>query len=85
MKGSPLDATAAWTVLDALMGDPRVQFLDEPPAVMRELRRITEPGKADPNLWADAYLAAFAHCSGVPIVTFDRDFLKFGIDVHLLQ
>ena len=42
-------------------------------------------GRTSPNLWTDAYLAAFANCAGLRLVTFDEGFYRFkGLDVLIL-
>ncbi|MFY7913869.1 MAG: PIN domain-containing protein [Rubrivivax sp.] len=36
------------------------------------------------RLWTDAYLAALARASGLRLVTFDRDFERFGLERCLI-
>ena len=39
----------------------------------------------DANLWTDAYLAAFAKCAELRLVTFDKGFTRFpGLDALIL-
>lgn len=41
---------------------------------------------ASPKLWMDAWLAAFAICAGLQLVTFDRGFAQFaGLELLLLD
>jgi predicted nucleic acid-binding protein len=43
------------------------------------------PGFA-PRRWTDAYLAAFARCARLRLVTFDADFARFeGLDLLALD
>ena len=75
----------AWTVLESLARDPWVVYLDEPPgltAVFKSLTQIPQPAQ---KRWSDAFLAAFAKCLGLELVTFDADFTSFtGLSVRLL-
>ena len=62
----------AWSAYDRWLDDHRVQFLDEPPNVEAEFRGLSRRLHAEPKLWADAYLAAFANAENMRLVTFDR-------------
>jgi hypothetical protein len=72
MNGRPLTMPAAWRVYDALFGDDRVAFVDEPSAIDAGFRHFTRSPNASPKLWADAWLLAFAEAAGGAVVTFDR-------------
>jgi hypothetical protein len=75
----------AWSIYDALQADERFRFVSEPEAVEAILRRLTRASSPRPQLWTDAYLAAFALSAGLHLVTFDRGFRQFtGLDVILL-
>jgi len=37
-----------------------------------------------PRLWTDAYLAALSMSAGLRLVTFDRDFERFGLERCLI-
>ncbi len=40
----------------------------------------------DANVWTDAYLAAFAKCAGLRLVTFDHGFSRFkALDLLILH
>ena len=67
----------AWKLNDRLFGDPRFIQEPEPPALEKELRRLTKGFPYSPKLWQDAYLAAFAVSTDVTLVTFDQGFRKF--------
>lgn len=69
---------AAWTLYDDLMADERVGFSNEPSGVEAELRSLSAGKQFSAKLWNDGYLAAFARATGLQVVSFDRDFLKFA-------
>ena len=49
----------------------------EPAACEATLNKLLRPG-TPARLWTDAYLAAFAAAGGLRLVTFDKDFARFG-------
>jgi toxin-antitoxin system PIN domain toxin len=55
-----------------------IQLLQEPPGLTEQLGRYCDLGRASPNLWTDAYLASFARCAGLRLVTFDSGFSIFS-------
>jgi len=68
--------------------DPAVARVDEPAAARRLWLQLASGPKASPNVWMDAYLAAFAIALGAEMVTFDRAFSSFlgnGLALHLLE
>ncbi len=69
--------TDAWLAYDALSADPRVAFVDEPEDIERHWRSMTQSSSFSPKVWTDAYLAAFARCAGLEVVTFDRGFSQY--------
>lgn len=68
----------AWQAYDTLQTDPRVSFADEPPNLESQWRAWTLNQWFSPNVWSDAYLAAFAHVGGYEIITFDQGFSKYA-------
>ena len=78
MGSSVLRPAAAWSALQSLIDDPRVETVDQVPAPHHTLwygnvaRR--EPS---PDLWTDAWLAALAQAHDCEMVTFDRGFRSF--------
>jgi toxin-antitoxin system PIN domain toxin len=76
MNARPLSMKEAWSVYDGLLGDERVEFLTEPPALERAFRGLSSSAHASPKLWADAYLTALATECGASIVTFDRSLAR---------
>lgn len=87
MGSSVLRPAAAWTAVQSLIDDPRIEVLDQVPAAHDKLwydnvaRR--EPS---PDLWTDAWLAALAQAHDCEMVTFDRGFRSFSkLNLHLLE
>lgn len=69
---------AALDAVEVLENDERVIFAAEPPGVDRMLRVCVKGRTSTPNLWSDAYLAAFALVSNFELVSFDRGFRNFS-------
>lgn len=83
MGGGVLKPEQAWSVMTALLADARSVVRNDAPAGL-DLYWISMVRGRDPspNLWIDAWLAAFAEAEGMQMVTFDRDFRKFSLS-HL--
>lgn len=62
----------AWAVYDRWLGDPRVEFVDEPAEIETRFRALTRLRRPATKDWADSYLAAFATVGQLTLVTFDR-------------
>lgn len=78
----------ALAVLDALMALPQVVVRDEPPGTAATWRQLSALDTASPKVWMDAYLAAFAICGGLRLVTLYRDFSKFvpqGLSLQFVE
>ncbi|NLX95240.1 MAG: PIN domain-containing protein [Rhodopirellula sp.] len=74
----------AWRVYEALVTDPRVEYLDEPPGIIGPFESLTQASQPAQKRWSDALLAAFAMCLGLEVVTFDAGFKSFsGLSVRL--
>jgi uncharacterized protein len=82
----PLTNQEAWRVYDTLLANERIMFSSrEPDGLEIRWRRFAGRFTASPNLWMDAYLAAFAVAGGYRFVTFDDGFKQFdGLDLVLL-
>lgn len=79
-----LNLTQALALYQQFRAIPGVTLLTEPISCDEELHKLINP-PASPStlparLWTDAYLAAVAQSSGVRLVSFDQDFLRFGLD-----
>ena len=70
----------ALEVYDAWLGDPRVEFFQEPRDLNQAFQDAVEPFKKLPasNAVADCYLLAFAKEAGSTLVTFDQALLSGG-------
>ena len=80
-----LTLVKAWEAYDAMKSDSRIFFSNEPEGLELEWRRFTRRHGYSHKIWSDAYLAAFAHSSGLTIVTFDRGFSAYkGIKSKIL-
>jgi toxin-antitoxin system PIN domain toxin len=75
----------AWRAYEELATDPRVVYLDEPPGLTAVFKSLTQTPQPAQKRWSDAFLAAFAMCLGLEVVSFDADFQGFsGLSVRLL-
>lgn len=72
-----LQPEAAIEALEVLEADERVVLLHEPDGLDVTLKTLVAACATTPNLWTDAYLAAFATVAGLKLVSFDRGFSKF--------
>jgi predicted nucleic acid-binding protein len=81
-----LSPSAAFEKVAAFLALPEVRMLSEPHGLEEAWRRFSStPGSPTPNLWTDSYLAAFAVCGGLRLVTFDKVFKKFeGVELLVL-
>ena len=80
-----LTPLVAWRKSGEFLALPEVQFLTEPAGLNEQWGEFCDLGRASPNLWTDAYLAAFARCAGLRLVTFDRGFSRFSrLDLLIL-
>lgn len=81
-----LSPAAAWKQCVDLLALPEIQLQAEPRALDETWAGFSDLGRTSPNLWTDAYLAAFAKCAGLRLVTFDKGFSAFpGLDCLILQ
>ena len=76
-----LQPKAAFEAMEILERDERVVLLHEPDGVDAALKSFVAKCSTTPNLWSDAYLAAFATIARLQLVSFDRGFSRFaGVD-----
>ena len=86
MGDQVLSPAAAWKKLQQFLALPEVNCLAEPPGLDERLGDFCNLGRTSPNLWTDAYLAAFARCAGLRLVTFDQGFSRFkGLELLILK
>jgi uncharacterized protein len=62
----------AWEIYDQCCADERIAFLAEPEGLDPKFRTLARSRHSSPNVWADAYLAAFASIAGLKLITFDK-------------
>lgn len=73
MNGNPLTMAEPWASYDRLFGDDRVCLLPEPSFFETDFRKSCSSMRgSSPQMWADAYLTAFADGAGATLVTFDQ-------------
>jgi toxin-antitoxin system PIN domain toxin len=86
MGGHLLSPSGAWKKLHEFLALPEVNCLGEPPGLDPQFEAFCNLGRTSPNLWTDAYLAAFAKCGGLRLVTFDDGFSRFrGLETLILD
>ena len=86
MADQLLSPAAAWKKLQELLALPEIHCLAEPDGLDERLGEFCNLGRTSPNLWTDAYLAAFARCGRLRLVTFDHGFSRFeGLDLLILK
>lgn len=79
-----LDTPAAWALYTRYRALPHIGLLREPEGCDDALRTLVGAGSLPPRLWTDAYLAALSLSAGLRLVTFDRDFERFGLERCLI-
>jgi predicted nucleic acid-binding protein len=77
-KKDALTLADAWQKLDLFLIDPRISFANEPADAEQHWRSFTERHSFSPHVWNDAYLAAFARCGNLELVTFDQGLLQYS-------
>jgi uncharacterized protein len=80
MGAGVLPPRRAWDVWRAFETDSRTVAVHEPPSGLDTywLANVRDRVPA-PNLWTDAWLAAYAEAAGLELVTFDQGFRSFGL------
>lgn len=86
VMGSDVKTTmGAWEIYDQCCADERIAFLPEPNGIDPMLRSYARSRQASPQVWADAYLAAFANAAGLRLVTFDKGFRTKPVHCLVLE
>lgn len=76
----------AWGVIESFMRDDRIAFANDPSGVEESWKNLAIGDSNSPKLWMDAWLAAFALCSGHQMVTTDKAFGQFkGLPLRLVE
>lgn len=63
---------------DILQSDPCVSYIEEPLTLELHWRNFTSQSSHSPNVWTDAYLAAFAIASNCELVSFDKGLAQYA-------
>jgi len=87
MGSSVLRPATAWTAVQSLIDDPRIEVVDQVPAARDKLwYNNVARREPSPDLWTNAWLAAPAQAHDCEMVTFDRGFRSFSkLNLHLLE
>ena len=78
----------ALIVLNAFLALPQVCERQEPHGLVAAWHRQACRDTPSPKVWMDAYLAAFAICGGMRLVSLDQDFKNFvagGLKFDLIR
>ena len=85
MGGDVLSAAAAWSLIEELLKDERVEFMPEPPAIDIFLPSLLRYPVPTGKLVSDAYLAAFALSASRRLITFDAGYRQFAeLEIEIL-
>jgi predicted nucleic acid-binding protein len=83
MGDDVLNPVAAWLVWEKLVFDERAAFLPMEPSGLAPAWQKNIAGRdATPELWMDAFLAAWAQTANLAFVTFDTGFKSYPLQ-HL--
>lgn len=74
-----LDLPNAWKLYQTWRAQSLIGLLPDPASCDAAIDQLLKTAQPAPRLWTDTYLAALAHSSGLRLVTFDRDFERFGL------
>lgn len=82
MGANALSLTQAMAMYRQWLAIPEVAFLADPPGLDDAIEQMLgHRGEPQPiRLWIDMCLAATAQAAGLRMVTFDRDFERFGLE-----
>lgn len=72
MRGAPLTQKQCWAIYARWIDCGRAMLLADPADVDAAFKRLTSADTPSSEVWADAYLAAFAETAGLTLVTFDK-------------
>jgi hypothetical protein len=63
---------SAWAIYDEWLEHGHATFVEEPSAIERIFRSLSDSRQVAPKNWADSYVSAFAQVAGLRLVTFDQ-------------
>jgi uncharacterized protein len=67
----------AWRMYYKTLSDSRIVFMKEAEGLENYWRTYTWRRSFSPQVWSDAYLAAFARAASFELVTFDKGFAQY--------
>jgi len=70
---------AAWGLYQSYRAMPQIGLLADPLSCEAHINALLGSSQPSARLWPDTYLAALALSSELRLVTFDRDFARFGL------
>ncbi|HXM56349.1 MAG TPA: TA system VapC family ribonuclease toxin [Candidatus Dormibacteraeota bacterium] len=76
MGGDTISRSRAWSVVDRLRADSRVEWADEPLHLEPVWRAFSARDDSSHKLWTDDYLAAFAQAADLTLATLDGGFAQ---------
>jgi uncharacterized protein len=79
LPGCAVNQAQAWRLYEHFLSHPRVGFAPEPAGLEPRWRELTSLPRHSPNVWSDAYLAAFADVGALELVTFDSGFAQYRL------
>lgn len=86
LKEETLTNSTALNVVQQLLNSYSVRLLQEPVGTHDQLLQFGNSKTRSPQVWTDAYLAAFAIAGNLRFATFDKGFKKFeGLELELLE
>lgn len=87
MGDGVLTPESAWQIVSTLLTDARAVTNHDPPLGLDIIwLRLVRGREPSPNLWTDAWLAAYAEAANAEMVTLDRGFRSFNLKyLRLLQ
>lgn len=85
--GAPsLNNHDAWVAFEVFLAIPSVMYRGEPEGIVPVWHDLAIRATKSPKIWMDAYLAAFAICAGLSLVTLDMGFRQYeGLHLKLLS
>jgi predicted nucleic acid-binding protein len=75
----------ALALVELLLKSPSIRLTPEPTGTHEQFILYGKTNTKSPQLWTDAYLAAFASAGGMQFATFDKGFKKYqGLNLELV-
>ena len=78
MRGEPFTPEEIWQAYEDYLRLPEAHYVSEPPGLVSQMERWSRRSDFPITGWTDCYLASFAQMQGLRLVSFDKDFVRFG-------